>query len=138
MNLPNTVTARTPPPELPHSLIAHSPAVSSKLFLPRRVAAQSLFLAVLVFAFQATGTIDVTPILGPAGDNNGHSFVQPGEFPVALDRDGNVFTVARFSSNAFRVSPNGSITQILDRSGDGMHAFVGGESITTDSAGNAY
>lgn len=58
---------------------------------------------------------------------------------LALDASGNAFVGGALSDNAFRISPTGSITEIVDASGDGVGRPLDNPvSMVVDSAGNAY
>ncbi len=56
-------------------------------------------------------------ILNAAGDGT-HAFDT--SRAVAVDDDGNVYAPAQGTNNVFKITPSGTITQILDASGDGQ------------------
>ena len=58
---------------------------------------------------------------------------------IALDGAGNVFVAGGFSHNVFKITPGGTITEIIDSSGDGLgNALTLTWGVATDSSGNVY
>ena len=58
---------------------------------------------------------------------------------VIADRSGNVHVVGFFRNNAFEVTLDGVITEIIDLTGDGARNNLSGPvRIHVDSAGNVY
>lgn len=67
----------------------------------------------------------------------GHSLVDA--YAVALDASGDAIVVGQHSDNAFRVTPAGVTTQIVDASGDGAgNALAGPVHAAADASGNFY
>jgi len=71
-------------------------------------------LALFVLACLPTVGIarSVTEIIDVAGDGMGNTFAGGGA--IAVDGSGNVYVIGVASDNAFRVTPDGVITQIID------------------------
>ena len=58
---------------------------------------------------------------------------------VAVDGAGNVYVAGWVSDNAFRITPAGTITEIIDASGDGAgNTLDGALSVAVDGAGRLY
>jgi hypothetical protein len=57
-----------------------------------------------------------------------------------VDGSGNAYVTTGFysSASAFRITPGGMITQIIDSTGDGTHAIIGPNGIAVDGSGNVY
>lgn len=90
------------------------------------------------FRIGADGTIHL--IADPSGDG-----VHPLGNPqyLATDAAGNVFvSTVRFQppyeQQVFRITPSGTISQVLDGTGDGTHAMDYPAPVVTDSIGNLY
>jgi len=70
-------------------------------------------------------------------DVGGHVFLQPRD--VVVDAAGNAYVSGQESDNVFRIAPDGTLTQVLDASGDGqgntMDEPIG---VHVDDAGNLY
>ena len=60
-------------------------------------------------------------------------------YGIAIDDAGNVYVTGVRSNNAFKITPDGVITEIIDRSGDGMgNTLDRPYGIAVDDSGNAY
>ncbi len=57
---------------------------------------------------------------------------------VATDLSGNVFVSGSGTSNAFKITPGGVITEIIDFSGDGAGNLITPWGIATDASGNVF
>ena len=58
---------------------------------------------------------------------------------VAVDGSGNVYVSGNLSDNAFRIDPNGVITEIIDSTGDGSgNTLNGSRGVAVDGLGNVY
>ncbi len=58
---------------------------------------------------------------------------------IAADSTGNVYAAGRASSNAFQITPEGVITEVVGPAGDGTGSILHGpEDVAVDSAGNLY
>jgi len=58
---------------------------------------------------------------------------------VATDSSGNVFVADFLSDNVFKITPGGTITEIIDATGDGAgNTFFEPSGIATDSSGNVF
>jgi len=65
--------------------------------------------------------------------------VLDGPFGVATDSLGNVFVTGQVSNNVFRITPTGTITQIIDSTGDGGGNTLSAPiDVATDSSGNVF
>ena len=57
---------------------------------------------------------------------------------VVVDGSGNVYCIGTGSDNAFMITPNGVITEIIDLTGDGTGNWFGSPSrMAVDDSGNA-
>ncbi len=89
-----------------------------------------------IFRITPAGTI--THILAETGDGNPMHPFGGGKQMVALD-DGTVYAAGGFSSNAYKVSPGGGATQLLDFNGDGLgHEADDTFGIALDTNGNVF
>ncbi len=74
---------------------------------------------------------------GNCTSGEGHPLILP--YAVAADDMGNVYVVGRTSSNAFKITTDGAITQIIDGAGDGTRPLLmSPEGVAVDASGNAY
>ena len=97
-------------------------------------AGNATFLALLVLAcFPAVGVARaVTEIIfGP------ETLEEP--YGIAVDDSGNVYVTGSDSDNAFKSTPDGVITEIIDSTGDGAGNRLNGPcGIAVDASGNVY
>jgi len=68
----------------------------------------------------------------------GGAGVITGPLGVATDSLDNVFVGAFFTDNVIKIATDGTITIIMDSSGDGVNPLTDPRRIATDSAGNVY
>jgi cysteine-rich repeat protein len=92
-------------------------------------------------AFKITPGGVITEIIDSTGDGMGNLFLpfidQPGT--IAVDGPGNVYVVGGLSDNAFKITPGGAITEIIDSTGDGIgNPLQFPQSIAVDDSGNVY
>ena len=59
-------------------------------------------------------------------------------FLVATDRNGAVYTVCQDPNNVFRIDPDGTLTEIIDGTGDGSSDLLQPHGLAVDSALNDY
>ncbi len=89
-------------------------------------------------ALSPLAAADVTRIIGPTGDTG----VTPGlmsALGVTTDAAGNVFVTGFYSDNAFKVTPGGVITEIIDATGDGAgNTLDRPGAVAADAAGNVF
>jgi hypothetical protein len=91
--------------------------------------------ALLVSTARAQVVESVTLILDESGDGT-HTMVNP--FGLRTDAAGNLY-VACDSSNAFRVTPAGQVTELIDFSGDGQgHVLLYCRGIALGGAGEVF
>jgi len=67
-------------------------------------------------------------IITVAGDGHGHLLYYP--HGVAIDSSGNVYVVGLISNNAFKITPAGTISQIIDKTGFNGDQLKGPDSIS--------
>jgi len=75
-------------------------------------------------------------IIGPAGDHCFNGLWNPQA--VATDKDGNVYVTGDGSFNAFKITPAGMISEIIDATGNGVAPLANPRAITADYFGNQY
>jgi sugar lactone lactonase YvrE len=86
----------------------------------------------------------VTTILDPTGDGAGNVFDNASQFDsnggaIAVDATANVFVVGSVSDNVFKITPGGTITEVLDADGDcAGHLLDGPQGLAVDGDGNVY
>ena len=91
----------------------------------------------LVFSWSTLNAQTITLILDTNGDGvNG--LIHP--TTMTTDRDGNLFVAGVASDNVFKVTPGGTITQIIDHSGDypDTHLLSNPNGVATDNDGNVF
>jgi hypothetical protein len=57
---------------------------------------------------------------------------------VAADSAGNVYVAGAYSDNVFKITPGGTITPIIDSTGDGTNRLNYPSAVAFDSADNVY
>jgi hypothetical protein len=95
-----------------------------------------LTLVVLLLALPAHA-FNVTEIIDAAGDGGGNTL--SAAQGVAVDSSGNVYVAGISSSNAFKITPGGTITEIIDAAGDGGgNTLSAAQGVAVDSSDNVY
>lgn len=110
----------------------HTNLRRSPLLHPSSLAALALLLIPLGPAAGQT----IVAVLDAAGDGAGNVLEEP--TGTAVDGDGNLFVAGFVSRNAFQVTPDGTVTEIVDSGGDGSSSLRSASAVATDSAGNVY
>ena len=90
-------------------------------------------------AFKITppyGAANATEIIDATGDGAGNVLIGPAG--IAVDAAGNAYLTGQFSHNAFKITPAGVVTEIIDSHGDGANPLTTPFGIAVDAAGNAY
>ena len=78
----------------------------------------------------------ITEIIDSAGDG-ANGLANP--FDIAVDAVGNVYVAGAGSNNAFKITPGGTITEIITSAGDGGgNTLDNPNGIAVDAAGNVY
>ena len=75
-------------------------------------------------------------IIDAIGDGSGNTLSSVEG--IATDSSGNVFVTGAISNNVFQITPGGTITQIIDSTGDGTNTLDDPRNIATDSSGNVF
>ena len=74
---------------------------------------------------------------GERGDGAGNGLRYP--LGVAVDASGNAYATGWVTNNAFKIEPDGTITEIIDETGDGSGNGLGSpRGVAVDAAGNVY
>ena len=95
-------------------------------------------------AFKITPAGVITEIIDCTGDGTGNCTDFTGNFlnrpeGIAVDVAGNAYVAGFGTDNAFKITPAGVITQIIDATGDGAgNTLSEAVGIAVDAAGNAY
>jgi hypothetical protein len=86
--------------------------------------------------FKITPEGEITKIIGPEGDGT-NALDTP--YRVAVDGDGNVYVAGFLSHNAFKITSNRVIGEIIDSNGDGRgNTLSKASGIAVDGSGNVY
>ena len=99
-----------------------------------RLAACLTFLLLVIAPRHSDAAI--TQIIDATGDGGGN--LLDGTRGVAVDASGNVYVTGLYSDNAFQISPSGTISEIIDSTGDGGSGLDGPFGIAVDASGNVY
>jgi len=86
--------------------------------------------------FKIAPDLQVTKVMGAEGDG-----VHAADCPVGVDVDSgdNVYVAAFLSNNVFRITPSGTVEEVLDSSGAGSpDSLLGVIDVAIDSADNLY
>lgn len=55
-----------------------------------------------------------------------------------MDGSGNVFVAGSTTKNVFKITPEGTITQIIDATGDGTNLLESPQNVAVDTSDNVY
>jgi len=75
-------------------------------------------------------------IIDATGDKSGNTLDRVEG--VATDSLGNVFVTGANSNNVFKITPGGTITEIINGTGDGTRPLTSAHAVATDSSGNVF
>ena len=82
----------------------------------------------------------ITLILDRSGEGTPNSMIDPDG--IAVDSAGNVYVAAcgygAPSTGFFKITPGGTVTRLIDSTGDGVHPFDCGVGVDVDSSDNVY
>jgi hypothetical protein len=95
-----------------------------------------LVTAMLALASPSNAQYLITEIIDATGDGAGNTLNNP--WQAAVDSNGNVYVTGISSDNAFKITPGGTITEIIDSTGDGGRTLDAGRGVAVDSSGNVY
>jgi len=97
----------------------------------------ALLPALLAGAVSASwaGATTLDLLLDQTGDGTHEMFSPNG---IAVDSAGSAFVAAESRDNAFRIDPDGTITQIIDATGDGANVLDRTRDVAVGPSGNAY
>jgi cysteine-rich repeat protein len=110
----------------------------SFLALPTLFELTAAIAALMLLALPA-GVADgktITEIIDPNGDGEGNTL--DAAMAVAVDASRNVYVTGGNSKNAFKIDPNGLITEIIDSTGDRVHANSGSDALALYVSANVY
>ncbi len=94
-------------------------------------------LGVLIILISpAAVSAQFTEIIDALGDGQGHVLESPDG--IAIDGSGNVYVAGYKSCNVFKITPGGTITQIIDETGDGFSPLDLPKAIAVDHLGNVF
>ncbi len=96
----------------------------------------------LAFLGPAATAQPITEIIDVSGDG-AHGLDEPRGIAVgiAVEGAGNVYVAGRGSDNAFKITPDGTVVEIIDASGDGppaIHDLVSPWAVAVDAKRNVY
>ena len=86
-----------------------------------------------VLVANAVGAFTSVEIIDSTGDGAGNGLDAP--YGTTVDSSGNVYVPGSVSDNAFKITPDGIITEIIDSAGDGTNGLDIPSSIAVDSSG---
>jgi len=101
-----------------------------------------VFSIATIFSIGLTSSIAYALFLTPVeiidaiGDGSGNALSRVEG--VATDSSGNVFVTGAISNNVFQITPGGTITEIIDSTGDGTSPLNSAHAVATDSSGNVF
>jgi len=99
-----------------------------------------IFITLMLLAAPAlqAQSFQIHVLINANGDGSGNPLSSVGG--ITADESGNVFVAGALSNNAFRITPEGVITEIIDITGNGTgNLFEGANSaIGVSSSGIAY
>jgi len=75
-------------------------------------------------------------IIDATGDGSGNTLSSVEG--VATDSSGNVFVTGAISNNVFKITPGGTITEIINSTGDGTSPLNSAHAVATDLSGNVF
>jgi hypothetical protein len=79
---------------------------------------------------------EITEIIDATGDGGGNTLDTPSS--IAVDASGNVYVTGAISNNAFKITPGGTVTQIIDSTGVSGNPLLIATSVAVDLAENVY
>ena len=96
-------------------------------------------VALLVTTAPVVGRAGIIQIIDKFAPAAGNQLEKPLECSLAIDSAGNVYVSGNLSDNAFKITPEGIITEIIDTTGDGAGNTLNGPyGIAVDTSGNVY
>ncbi len=113
-------------------------SVEGERAMNRKSAFEKLLDSLLIILFLAPsiGTAQITEIIDETGDGQ-NSF--RGARSLGADNSGNIYVTGFDSNNAFKITPNGITTQIIDETGDGLgNPLRYPRNLRVSSSGNVY
>lgn len=99
-------------------------------------AAMTPLLGVLVLVASAAHAMTVTQVIDASGGGPGAALDSP--WGIVSDAANHVYVVGFDTNNVLERAPDGTITEILDGSGDGVHPLTGPESLAIAPDGTLY
>jgi streptogramin lyase len=79
----------------------------------------------------------IIDINGDPEDTNPHNWLKSPR-DITVDNSGNVYVAGNLNSNAFKINPDGDITQIINATGDSENPLTWTYGIAVDGFGNVY
>ena len=97
-----------------------------------------IFSIILLSSTPIAYALFLTPveIIDSTGDVGGNALSRTEG--VATDSSGNVFVAGATSNNVFKITPGGTITEIIDSIGDGVSPLNSAHAVATDLSGNVF